>query len=314
MTDTPGTIRIGTSGWHYPSGRGTWNGVFYPPRRASGRSTIDELAFYAEHFDTVEVNSTFYRVPGPEMTRAWAARTPRGFEFAVKLHQRFTHVSMHPGASGGERPPATRDDAETFARAIEPLAEADKLGPLLAQFPSSFRNTAASRDHLAWLLEVFDGVPVAVELRHVTWSEDAAATRALLAAHGAAWVQIDEPKFRSSIRQDFRPDPPTFFYARLHGRNAAQWWAHAETEDRYNYLYTAGELNPIAEAIDEARRLVRKLYAFLNNHFEAKGVANAAMLRHRLGLDLPGTYPASFLERFPELRGVVAEERRRTLF
>lgn len=313
MTETPG-IRIGTSGWHYPSGHGTWNGVFYPPRRASGRSTIDELAFYAEHFDTVEVNSTFYRVPGPEMTRAWAARTPRGFEFAVKLHQAFTHASMQPGASAGERPPATRDDAEAFARAIEPLAEAGKLGPLLAQFPPSFKNTPESRDHLAWLLEVFDGVPVAVELRHATWSEDAAATRAQLAAHGAAWVQIDEPKFRSSIHQDFRPDPPTFFYARLHGRNAAQWWEHEAAEDRYNYLYTAEELDPIAEALDEARRLVRKLYAFLNNHFEAKGVANAAMLRHRLGLELPGAYPESFLERFPELRGVVAGERRRTLF
>lgn len=229
---TKDAIRIGTSGWHYPSGQGTWNGVFYPPRRTAGRSTIDELAFYAEHFDTVEVNSTFYRVPAPEMTRAWAARTPRGFEFAVKLNQKFTHPAMHAGTAGGDAPAATRADAEEFARAIEPLAAAGKLGPLLAQFPPSFKNTSAARDHLGWLLEQFDGIPMAVELRHATWSEDAAAARALLSAHDAAWVQIDEPKFRSSIRQDFTPDPPTFFYARLHGRNAAQWWDHEAAEDR----------------------------------------------------------------------------------
>src|SRR4029434_8971389 len=77
-------IRIGTSGWSYPSGKGTWNGVFYPKPRKKG---FDELAFYAEHFDTVEVNSTFYGQPREEVTRGWAERTPRGFEFSVKLYQ-----------------------------------------------------------------------------------------------------------------------------------------------------------------------------------------------------------------------------------
>ncbi len=305
-------LRIGTSGWHYPAGRGTWNGVFYPPRRASGRASVDELAFYAEHFDTVEVNATFYRVPAPETTRDWAARTPPGFVFAVKLHQRFTHPS--PAAPPGHRPDASHAEAEAFARAIEPLAAAGKLGPLLAQFPASFRNTPDAQAHLDWLLRTFTGIPMAVELRHATWSEDAPAVAALLAAHGASWVQIDEPKFRSSIRQAFRPDPPTFFYGRLHGRNAAQWWDHEAAEDRYNYLYTAEELDPLADAIDEARRVVKKLFVYLNNHFEAKGVANAAMLRHRLGLEVPGTYPDTFLDRFPALRGVAAGERRRTLF
>lgn len=312
--DTPAVLRVGTSGWHYPSGRGTWNGVFYPPRRPSGRSAIDELAFYAEHFDTVEVNSSFYRVPAPEVTRAWAARTPPGFEFAVKLYQKFTHPAMHAAATGAGWPAVSHQDAEEFAHAIEPLAEAGKLGPLLAQFPPSFKRTPETCDYLAWLLDVFRGIPVAVELRHASWSDERAATAALLAGQGAAWVQIDEPKFGSSIRQSFAPDPPTFFYGRLHGRNAAQWWTHEATEDRYNYLYTAEELDPFAEALDVARRVVKKLYLYLNNHFEAKGVANAAMLRHRLGLDLPGTYPESFLETFPALRGLVVEAPRERLF
>ena len=86
-------LRIGTAGWNYPSGRGTWNGVFYPARRTRPKG-FDELAYYAEHFDTVEVNSTFYGQPRAEVTRGWVARTPAGFEFAVKLYQKFTHPRM----------------------------------------------------------------------------------------------------------------------------------------------------------------------------------------------------------------------------
>ena len=86
-------VRVGTSGWNYPTGRGTWNGVFYPPRRGRAK-TFDELGYYAEHFNTVEVNSTFYGQPRAEVTRAWADRTPPGFEFSVKLYQKFTHPRM----------------------------------------------------------------------------------------------------------------------------------------------------------------------------------------------------------------------------
>ena len=86
-------LRVGTSGWNYPAGEGTWNGVFYPPRRGRPK-TFDELAYYAEHFDTVEVNSTFYGQPRADVTRAWVERTPPGFEFSVKLYQKFTHPRM----------------------------------------------------------------------------------------------------------------------------------------------------------------------------------------------------------------------------
>src|SRR3954465_8581948 len=86
-------LRIGTSGGNYPSGKGTWNGIFYPPSRGRAK-TFDELAFYPEHFDTVEVNSTFYGQPRAEVTRGWADRTTAGFEFSVKLYQKFTHPAM----------------------------------------------------------------------------------------------------------------------------------------------------------------------------------------------------------------------------
>src|SRR5687767_9795368 len=84
-------IRVGTSGWSYPSGEGTWKGVFYPEKKPKG---FNELAFYAEHFDTVEVNSTFYRVPAIKTTTDWAKRTPKDFEFSLKLFQKFTHPEM----------------------------------------------------------------------------------------------------------------------------------------------------------------------------------------------------------------------------
>src|SRR5580693_5782168 len=98
-----GEVRVGTSGWNYPSGRGTWNGLFYPPTRPRPKG-FDELAFYAEHFDTVEVNSTFYGQPREAVTRAWAARTPPRFEFSVKLYQKFTHPRMFKDRLAGQLP------------------------------------------------------------------------------------------------------------------------------------------------------------------------------------------------------------------
>jgi uncharacterized protein YecE (DUF72 family) len=318
MSTGSSELRIGTSGWNYPSGRGTWNGIFYPPERGRPKG-FDELAFYAEHFDTVEVNSTFYGQPRAEITRAWAARTPPGFEFSIKLYQKFTHPRMFKERLTGSLAlatapePAALDalvrpneaDIDAFRRGIEPLAASGRLGALLAQFPPSFKDTPASRDYLAGLLRTFSGYPLAVELRHKTWSDTIGETLALLNAFGAAWVQIDEPKFRFSIRQNYLPNVQGFYYMRLHGRNAAQWWKHEKAEDRYNYLYSAGELQEFTETADAARQLVKKLYLYTNNHFSAKSVANAAMIKRQLGQPLEGEYPPEFLARYPELAGAV---------
>jgi uncharacterized protein YecE (DUF72 family) len=300
-------IRVGTSGWNYPSGRGTWNGIFYPAPRARvrGRGKFDELAFYAEHFDTVEINSTFYGVPSADTTRGWSARTPAGFEFSLKLFQKFTHPEMFHKATGQDPWSLGEKDVDDFRSAIDPLAAAGKLGALLAQFPASFKNEPDARAYLEWLLEKFKDYRVAVELRHRSWSDDPADTLALLESSNAAWTQIDEPKFRFSIRQNLRPNVRSFYYLRLHGRNAAQWWTHDKSEDRYNYLYTAEELEPFAEAAGEASRQVKKAYLYTNNHFSAKSVANAAILKHQLQQPLRGEYPEEFVERYPDLKGLV---------
>lgn len=281
-------IRIGTSGWSYPTGPGTWNGVFYPKPRPAG---FDELRYYAERFDTVEINSTFYGVPTTEAVRSWVDRTPAGFDFAVKLYQKFTHPRMFtareqakaPGVGGAMLEwlaAVTASDVDEFKRALEPLATAGKLGALLAQFPASFKHAPASLDHLDGLLRAFAAYPIAVELRHRSWSEHFADTLDLLNAHGAAFTQIDEPKFTTSIRQNELPNIRGLYYLRLHGRNAAQWWRHAHRDDRYDYSYSTQELKPFAETLTAAARIVKHgARAYLNNHYSAKAIVNAQTLR-----------------------------------
>jgi len=298
-------LRIGTSGWNYPTGQGTWNGIFYPtpakgPR--GGRAKFDELAYYADHFDTVEINSTFYGTPKPEVARSWANRTPPGFEFSLKLYRELTHSPV-PGV-----PRLDQTLVDDYRRGAEPLAQAGKIGALLAQFPASFKQTAPALDYLDALLKCFEEFPVAVELRHRSWSDNFAATLAVLNARHAALVQIDEPKFRLSIRQNQLPNITGFYYMRFHGRNAAQWWRHEDKDDRYNYLYSADELKPFAETADAARRLVKKAYLYFNNHFASKAVVNAVMIKKQLGEPIPGTYPASFVDRYPSLAQVVSTE------
>jgi len=312
------SLHIGTSGWNYPSGKGKWNGIFYPATRSrrSGTDTFDELRFYAEHFDTVEVNSSFYGQLRPDVTRAWAERTPAGFQFSVKLYQKFTHPRMFreaafksaPGAEGAvldALSQVTQSDIDDFRSGIEPLASAGKLGALLAQFPPSFKDAPASRDYLVQLLHAFRDYPMAVELRHRTWSDAIGDTVAMLNGFGAAWVQIDEPKFRFSIRQNYLPNVRSFYYMRLHGRNFAQWWRHDKSEDRYNYLYSRQELQAFADIAGAAKELVRKSYLYMNNHFAAKSVVNAVMLRAQLGQPIEGEYPPEFVERYPEIEGLV---------
>lgn len=291
-------LRIGTSGWNYPSGKGSWNGIFYPLPEDRERG-FDELRFYAERFNTVEVNSTFYGQPRANASLGWVKRTPPDFEFAVKLYQKFTHPNL-----AFDQSPVTQADIDAFKGGIEPLAAAAKFGPLLIQFPASFQHSPESVEYIAWLLNAFADYPLAVELRHRSWS-DAAETAQLLDARRAAWVQIDEPKFPSSIRQDLRSRPADLYYLRLHGRNAKEWWDHAESEDRYNYFYSPAELRPIADKVRDVRAMVKKAYLFLNNHFSAQSVANAVTLKQMLDQPVKAKMPAELVERFPDLAGIV---------
>ena len=312
------SLLIGTSGWSYPSGEGRWNGVFYPATRSirDGTATFDELRFYAEHFETVEVNTTFYGQPRAEVCRRWVERTPPRFEFSLKLYQKFTHPKMFRAAALTRAPGShgvlldllaqvTQSDIDEYRAGIEPLAAAGRLGALLAQFPPSFTDSPASREYLTRLASQFSDYPLAVELRHRSWSDAVGGTLALLNGLGAAWVQIDEPKFGFSVRQNYLPNVTSFYYMRLHGRNAAQWWHPARSEDRYNYLYSGEELREFADVAGAASALVKKSYLYTNNHFSAKPVVNAVMLKAQLGQSIEGAFPDSLLNRYGELHDIV---------
>jgi uncharacterized protein YecE (DUF72 family) len=292
-------LYIGTSGWSYPKGAGTWDGTFYPARLADK----DKLAFYARYFNTVEINSSFYRPPSPYAAKAWASKVPDDFRFTAKLWQKFTHPKMFEEATG-QAASVKDEDFGVFAEGIEPLAAAGKLGVLLAQFPTSFRPEPRHVEYLEELVRRLRGAgfPLAVELRHREWteSEDAGAIRALMQEQGVAWVMIDEPRFKTSIRHV--PLTSDVAYFRFHGRNYKNWWRHGESEDRYNYLYTTDEQREIAEDVREVSERTTETYAFYNNHFGAKAVVNALQLDMALGVPPPAEpLPQELQQAFPQL-------------
>jgi len=264
MTDMP-HIYIGTSGWSYPQGEGTWNGYFYPP------GTKNELEFYSRFFNTVELNSSFYRPPSPAMAANWVKKTPDGFLFTVKLWQKFTHPKMYRAATG-EVAAISAADIDLFKRGIEPLVRSYKLGALLAQFPPSFINNSYGMQILGAVIRAFGEYHLAVELRHKSWSDDPA-TAVLLRENNVAWVQIDEPKFASSIAPEV-PLTSDMAYFRFHGRNAADWWK-GNVETRYKYLYSGSEMNELADKVKSASQQTQVTFAFFNNHWKAFAPHNA---------------------------------------
>ena len=150
-------IRIGPAGWSYKD----WEGVVYPQKPGKN---FDPLEYLARFFDTIEINSSFYRPPTPSTTQSWSKRVAgnKTFSFTAKLHRLFTH----------ERGKATRKDEKEFRDGMAPLVKAGKLGALLLQFPWSFKNTDEDRIYLGKLLEKFSAYPLVLEVRHTSWNND----------------------------------------------------------------------------------------------------------------------------------------------
>ena len=296
--ETPAPIRVGTAGWSYED----WKGIVYP--KSPGRG-FDPLALMASLFDTNEINSTFYRIPAVRSTRDWSrrvARNPR-FVFTAKLFRGFTHERMAGVAEERE-----------FHAAMEPLADDGRLGAVLAQFPVSFHNTAIHRSTLASVLDRFSALPLAVEFRHASWDRENALD--ILAAHAAAFVNIDQPWLGDNLRTTDHVGPGLAYY-RFHGRNAEKWFgADTSNEERYNYLYSENELEPWAGRIRDAAAVVgngtpaagshaasRGVSAILNNHFRGQAVSNAIQLQHLLTGEIVDA-PESLAAAYPALRGI----------
>ncbi|MFC2045182.1 DUF72 domain-containing protein [Chloroflexota bacterium] len=269
-------IYIGTSGWSYPKGEGTWQGYFYPD------SKINELEYYSQFFNTVELNSSFYRPPNPSFAENWVRRTPEGFKFAVKLWQKFTHPKMYREATG-EQAVISQNDVDLFLNSIRPIYQSGKLGALLAQFPPSFKNDDYSRQILAAVIRTFGRYQLVVELRHRSWSDNENTAR-LLQENNVSWVQIDEPKFSSSIATEV-PITSDVAYFRFHGRNAEMWW-QGDSETRYKYLYSPEEIEELATRIKNSGQKAKLMFAFFNNHWQGYAPRNAIDMMRALQLPL----------------------------
>jgi uncharacterized protein YecE (DUF72 family) len=284
----PGQIYIGTSGWSYPKGEGTWNGYFYPIDKK-----VDELAYYSRYFQTVEINSTFYHPPDPRIAQSWANRVPDGFLFTIKLWQKFTHPTMFEKATG-EIATISQEDINLFCSGIEPLVKTDRLGALLAQFPPSFTNNNFGKRVIKGLITHFGKYHLAVELRHRSWSDDPTIAQ-MLQDDQVTWVQIDEPKFTNSLAASV-PYTSDIAYFRFHGRNKEMWWK-GDVETRYCYLYSADEIRELTKKVKSASEQTKTTFVFFNNHWKAYAPRNATDIMK--ALDLPLNVLPLFQEKLP---------------
>ncbi len=250
------------------------------------KTAENRLRYYAEHFSTVEVDSTYYRLPDEAMVSRWNERTPDGFVMHVKA---FGVMTRHP-VRAEQLPPDLReaapvDDrgrvdrpprelrAEVFARfhaALEPLRAAGKLGGILLQFPSYVVAKDLSRDYLAWAVEQLRGDRALVEFRHRSWldEENRAATLAFLEELGATHVVVDAPKTEAkNLVPTVVAATSPFAYVRMHGRNAETWNVRrGSASDRFDYLYSEDELREWTDPLRELADASDEVYVLFNNN------------------------------------------------
>ena len=258
-------IRIGPAGWSYKD----WEGVVYPQKPGKN---FDPLEYLSRFFNTIEVNSSFYRPPTTSTTESWARRVEKSkdFTFTAKLHRVFTH----------ERGKATKEDEKAFRVGMEPLVKAEKLGALLLQFPWSFKNTDEDRLYLTQLLERFREYPLVLEVRHTSWNNEH--IYEWLEERGVGICNIDQPVFSRSIRPAALTTSPVG-YIRMHGRNYQNWFRDkAPRDERYNYLYSLDELDPWIQRIKQVAKQTRETYVITNNHFRGQAVVNALEIKATL--------------------------------
>src|ERR671924_144117 len=287
-------IRVGTCSWADEA----LSKYFYPPGLKAG----ERLAWYAEHFDTVELDSTYYRLPVESMAERWVEQTPDEFVMHVKA---FGVMTRHP-VKKEQLPTDLRDEApldekgrvdrpsrefrgEVFGRfreALEPLRAAGKLGGTLFQFPSYVVYKELSLDYLAWAREQMGDDEMLVEFRHSSWYEEDVRSEVL------SLVVVDAPKVdaKNVPRTLLALTSPTL-YLRFHGRNAETWNVRGTSAaERFDYLYSEEELREWVEPLRELAGQAQNAYAVFNNNnrspanggYVSQAATNAQMLKQLL--------------------------------
>jgi uncharacterized protein YecE (DUF72 family) len=277
-------IRIGPAGWSYED----WNGVVYP----RGGRKIDPLEYLARYFDTIEVNSSFYRTPPPTHASSWVRRVAANpeFRFTTKLYKGFTHDAGFPAAA----------DVAAFRRFLEPLADARRLGAVLAQYPWSFRNTESAIRRIGDTADALAPYPLVVEVRHGGFDDPH--FFAMLERIGVGFANIDQPVIGDSLAPTSIATSTTS-YVRFHGRNYEKWFDHDEAWERYDYLYSEEELEPWVRTVNG---LAEKgdVYVITNNHFRGQAIVNAIDLRRAVGqsIEVPPPLADHYGERVAQVR------------
>lgn len=244
---------VGTSGYSFDD----WVGTFYP----EGTQKKDMLERYVEHFRTVEVNYTYYRMPTIRTMESLVRRTPEGFVFWVKANQETTH-KFNRGVAG------------EFIENIAPLRGAGKLAGVLLQFPQSFHRTVANRKYLAGALADFAPLPLAVEFRHRSWEHPDAAEG--LRQRNVTLVVPDVPDLRDLYHSSPAVTTATG-YLRLHSRTAAKWYAGGA--ERYDYNYNEAELAEFIRQWSQLDEPLGEIFAFFNNCHHGQAAENAEAFR-----------------------------------
>jgi uncharacterized protein YecE (DUF72 family) len=279
-------IYIGPAGWSYAD----WEGVVYP----SGAG-YDRLLHIARYFNTIELNSSFYRIPSEKMVASWRDRlsTVPDFRLTIKVNGRFTHERKYTPA-----------ELEEFIDRFSPLQEVGISGPFLLQFPWSFRNTPESREYLEGLAPYFADQPAAVELRHGSWAGKE--TPELLSRCNFAFCNIDQPLIGDSLPPSSHITDPGTGYIRLHGRNEMNWFRQgAGRNARYDYLYSMNELDEWSKRAGEMIGRVGSLFIIMNNHFQGQALANGLQLKSMIEGGIIEA-PASLIRSFASLKDITA--------
>lgn len=277
-------IRYGPAGWDYAD----WAGIAYPKPAPPG---FDRLAWLARWFRTVEIDATFYRPFPAEVAARWCERVAgaEAFRFGAKLWRRFTH----------EREPYGAEEVAQARAALDRLRAGGRLGAVLMQFPWSFRRDRGGEEWLRGLFRALAGLPLVLEVRHASWDHPEVLDE--LAGAGVGIVNLDQPRFRDSLGPRAEVTAPVA-YVRVHGRNWRDWFRKGAGRDaRYDYLYSARELEPWAGRIREMAASSRgpDVYVVTNNHFRAQAVANAKMLEGMVE-GRPVDAPPGVAERYRE--------------
>jgi uncharacterized protein YecE (DUF72 family) len=280
-------IRIGTCSWADDALSKYW----YPP----GTPAKERLAYYAERFSTVEVDSTYYRVPTEQMVRGWAERTPEGFVMHVKAFGLMTRHPVKleqvppdlreglPVDSRGrvDRPPrdARAGVFREFLSALEPLRSAAKLGGILFPMPPYVVWKPSSLDYLEWANDQLGDDLMLFEPRHRSWYADEIRDELLrwLEERRIAWVVVDAPKVDAgNVPATLVAVTSPVSYVRFHGRNAGTWNVRGgSAAQRFDHLYVEEELREWVSPLRELANASEQSYAFFNNNNQTNGVAQA---------------------------------------